>query len=147
MKNYFNADDRASHIIVIAMQTYLSRLIESETLTKEEKTRFKTALTHIEKANGDILDRLGSAYVDRVLAETKQNDLRFVPRCVKSQRSTMSYVSQELIIDVLREAMFMNCCDCTKCDWKNCKIYELGVKADYAPRESDGCPFKETLIP
>lgn len=147
MKNYFNAEDRASHIIVIAMQTYLGRLIESETLTKEEKTRFKTALTHIEKANGDILDRLGSAYVDRVLAETKQNDLRFVPRCIKSQRSTMSYVSQELIIDVLREAMFMNCCDCTKCDWKNCKIYELGVKADYTPRESDGCPFKETLIP
>lgn len=146
MKNFFNAEDRTTHIIVTAMQNYLRKLTESQTLTNDERTRYKTALTHIEKANGSVFDRLGSAYVDRVLSETKNNDLRLVPKCIKSERTMMSYVTQEQILSVLNKARYLWCDECEDTCWKECPIYQVGVKTDLETRNNDdGCPFNMTM--
>lgn len=140
MKNYFNAEERTRHIILLAMQSNLEDMLNSEALSNEERTFLKYCKTYITKFNGSIFNRYGESYKRKIVGTMRSNDLRLVGKYA-NKIDCISYSASEDLkgaIDELR----MSCIDCKRCDYTNCSVYAISVSCDIDGNgKSTGCPY------
>ena len=59
MKNYFNANERTKHIILLAMQTVADDFSAVDSITDEERKYLRMATTYIKKFNNSVFERFG----------------------------------------------------------------------------------------
>jgi hypothetical protein len=144
MNNYFNAQTRTNHIILLAMQYTLEDMALNKALTPEEQKWLKTACTYLKKFNSAVFERLGEPYKRKILGTMQINDLRLVPN-YNQKEDCISYCATEDIMPKVSELQFFHCMECNKQDYLNCAVYALSISCDVTPQQNNlcsTCPFK-----
>ena len=80
VKQYLNKDERDNLLGFAGLNIYLQRRLSKwgKNLTTDERRRFKTALTNIEKAQTSIINRLPKHEALKVLKASKDYDVRIL---------------------------------------------------------------------
>lgn len=141
MKEYFNARDRANHIIVTAMQSIVGQLVPSETLSDTEREWLKAVEDNLKKFNSSIYGRMGDPYRRKVENTVKSNRIEFVGRYAES-RGAISECASEDLQPCLDKLIQYNCMDCDKENYLDCPTYAIAVACDCDAKCDKGCPFK-----
>ncbi len=143
MKNYFNAEERTRHIIILAMQETIRELSESDTLTDEEKELLKKCEKNLIKFNALIFERMGEPYQRKIERTMQANNLRLVGKYA-SACDCINHAASEDLTRGIKELRMFNCMDCEKCDYLNCGTYACMIACDIDGKKSEDniCPFR-----
>lgn len=140
MKNYFNAEERARHIVLLAMQEPMLEFSKCDALTEEEKSLLKKIHNTVLKFNKSVFERLGEPYQRKVESTMRVNNLELVGK-FQPHNDCLSYSAQEDLIGKLSELRMFNCLDCEKCDFKDCAMYAMCIACDIDGEGESGCPY------
>lgn len=140
MKNYFNAEERAMHIVLLAMQKTAEDFTKSDALTAEEKSLLKKAHKAVLNFNKAIFERFGEPYRRKIENTMQVNNLELVGK-FEPHNDCISHSAQEDLKPKLSELRMFNCLDCTKGEFKDCAMYAMCVACDIDGEGENGCPF------
>lgn len=141
MKNYFNANERSRHIVVMSMAGIAEEFLNSNALTDEERRSIELSVKHIKNFNKSVFNRFGEAYKRSVLGTIDINKVVLVSKAV-STADALSYSQAEDLIPMLKDLQLLNCLDCEKGEYKNCAMYGMMVSCGCEASCENGCPFK-----
>ena len=128
MKDYLNNAEMQQTIVLNTSKNVINHFIESEIMTKAEKSDLKRAGTYITKSLKSMFDRLadseGRKYVRKfnnshvvVLNDSELDVLKKRKSC----ELNAAYEDNKEYIELASITMDLNCKDCTK-DWKTCDL-------------------------
>lgn len=141
MKNYFNANERSRHIVVMSMAGIAEEFLNSNALTDEERRAIELAVKHIKNFNKSVFSRFGEAYKRAVLGTIDINKVVFVSKALPTQ-DALSYSQSEDLVPMLKDLQLLNCLDCEKCNFKECAMYGMMMACGCDGAGNSGCPFK-----
>ena len=130
MRNYFNEKERNTHILAIGMEGVVKTMLDEFTaLTEEEREDLKLALKHFKAFNDSIFERFGEVYRRKI-----QNTMETKTVCIASRytakNDSTTYCDRDDIARCIGEIQAFNCCDCDRCDWKDCSVYKESVMCE-----------------
>lgn len=144
MRDYFNSEERAKHIIILAMEQVVKDMESSTALTEEEKKCLKAIKSNLLKFNNSTFDRFGDSY-RRKIQNTLQINTIVLVGSNSAYTEAISECATEDLEPCVKELMF-NCMGCEKCNYKDCAIYNIAVACDIeGTNEDKGCPYKWEL--
>lgn len=143
MRNYFNAKEKTSHIIIMAMQHIVEEMASCGAVTEQEKKWLTKCAELIEKFNDSAFERFGDSYRRKIKNTLDINTLKLVSKFGK-QAEAISECATEDLVPCIKELM-ISCVGCEKCDYKNCAIYNIGVACDINGHTQSGCPYRESI--
>jgi hypothetical protein len=141
MKNYFNAQERNRHILVMGLLGIAEEFLNSNAPTDDEKRAIDNACKHLRKFNKSVFNRFGQAYANAVLGTVEINKLVMVSKALPTA-DCLSYSAAEDLKIKLKDLQLMNCLDCERCDFKDCAVYGMMVSCGMDATCESGCPFK-----
>lgn len=141
MKNYFNAEERNRHIIMMAMEGVAEAFMESNAITDDERALLDKMCKHIKKFNKSVFNRFGQAYANAVFGTLDANKLVFVSKALPT-RSCVGYSDASDLFPMLKDLQLLNCLDCEKEEFKCCPMYNMMVSCGCDATCDNGCPFK-----
>lgn len=144
MNNYFNAQTRTNHILLLAMQEVCESMSTNNSLSADEQKWLKTATTYLKKFNHSAFERMGEAYKRKILGTMQINDLRLVSK-YGQQNECITYCATEDIAPKVSDLQFFHCMECQRCDYKDCAVYALSVSCDVEPQKENElsvCPYR-----
>lgn len=143
MKNYFNKEERTTHIVVLAMQKTLSDFSKSDALSEEEKKLLTDSVKKLIKFNAKIFERMGEPYRRKIEKTMEVNHLKLVGKYAVTQ-DCVSHVATVDLERGLKELQMFNCLDCEKCDYLNCGTYACMIACDIDGKQTNEniCPFR-----
>ena len=142
MKNYFNAEERTKHIILLAMQEVAKEMQSSEAITPKERQMLVKIEEWTTKFNSSVFERYGEAYARKIEKTMQANTLRLVGK-YNEQAKAISHVATEDLELLVDELHAFKCLDCEKTNFKDCATYNICVSCDVEGNENcEGCPFK-----
>lgn len=141
MKNYFNANERTKHIILLAMQTVADDFSAVDSITDEERKYLRMATTYIKKFNNSVFERFGEPYRRKIINTMQMNHLKLVGKFENTQDCITEAAAEDLI-PKLRDVQMFYCMDCQKENHKDCAIYAMCVSCGIDGDDTDGCPYK-----
>ena len=145
MKNYFNAEERARHIVILAMQERAEAFIDSDALTKEEQKAIKKINEWCFKFNSLLFDRLGESYQRKVEKTMACNTLSLVGKYAEVAHAINHVPIQDLDY-MVQELRAFKCLDCEREDFKNCGMYCTCIACDVDGNGKEkGCPFRAEI--
>lgn len=142
MRNYFNEKERNTHILALGMEGVVKAMLEDFTaITDSERKDLEKALKHFAKFNDSIFDRFGEVYKRKI-----QNTMETKTVCIASKytakNDSSTYCDKDDIAKVMSELQTFNCCDCERCEWKECSVYKASVMCEVEGTNDSGCPYK-----
>ena len=142
MRNYFNEKERNTHILAIGMEGVVKTMLnEFSALTEEEREDLKIALESFKAFNDSIFDRMGDVY-RRKITNTMETKTVCIASRYTAKNDSSTYCDRDDIARCVGEIQAFNCCDCTRCDWKECSVYKASVMCEVEGSSTDGCPYK-----
>ena len=142
MKNYFNAEERTRHIVLMAMKEIVQKFSESESLSNDEFKNLKKIPALIDKVSDSIFERMGTPYRRKIISTLEVNNLKLVGKYSVSQEC-ISHSATEDLEKKLADLRMFNCMDCENNDYKNCAMYAMCIACDI---DADGngidCPYR-----
>lgn len=144
MKDYLNGDYRTSVAYLLDIDLMYKKLIDSDNITKEERTAFKHAKTWHKKAIASMKKRLPDDFkkIDRML---KDNVIVMKPKIQEVIDNRSIAITDDRLRDILEILINDNCIGCTHENWKQCHIWKLQDDLDVSSmyNEPDGmCQYK-----
>lgn len=143
MRNYFNAKEKTSHIIIMAMQHIVEEMTSCGAVTEQEKKWLNKCAELIEKFNDSAFERFGDSYRRKIKNTLDINTLKLVSKFGKQAEAISECATEDLVPCI--NALMVECVGCEKCDYKNCAIYNIGVACDINGHTQSGCPYRESL--
>lgn len=145
MRSYFNAKERTTNIIIMAMKYILEEMAESSGITEEEKKWLDKATQLVDNFNNSVCDRFGDSYRRKIANTIAINDVKLVSKFGKQAEAISECATDDIYpcVDKLRD---IECCNCTKCNFKDCAIYNLCISCDVFGDNQNGCPYKWEMI-
>lgn len=134
VKQYLNKEERDNFLGFSGLGIYLQKRLDkwSTNLTSDERRRFKTALTNIQKAQASIIDRLPKHEVLKIVKASREHDVRILTiegaRALE-KRSKQEYeknlhIKIEEMEVIATQILIHNCYRCkTVCD--KCMYYGM----------------------
>ena len=141
MKNYFNAQERNRHIVMMAMEGTAEEFLDSSALTEEELTSIRLACKHIKNFNTSIMKRFGQAYAHAVYGTLDANKLVFVSKALPTGKA-VGYCDEKSLKPMLKDLQLFNCMDCEKEEHIKCPMYNMMIACGVDATCDNGCPFK-----
>ena len=148
MKDYFNAEEQAHHLAILACQSKAKTLREAKTYrtqepicSKYERTCLKYAETYLNKFTESVFARMGEPYVRKLQSTLECNVIDIVGK-EAPRKEAITKCAQEDLLPKIRELQALNCMWCERCDFKNCAMYAMGVAVGLEDKNETGCPFK-----
>jgi hypothetical protein len=142
MRNYFNERERNTHILAIGMEGVVKVMLKEFTaLTEEEREDLKLALEHFEAFNDSIFDRFDDVY-RRKITNTMETKTVCIASRYTAKNDNSTYCDRDDIARCVGEIQAFNCCDCDRCDWKECSVYKASVMCEVEGNTQEGCPYK-----
>ena len=142
MKNYFNERERNTHILAIGMEGVVKAMLkEFNALTEEEREDLELALEHFKNFNDSIFERFGEVY-KRKITNTMETKTVCIASKYTAKNDNTTYCDRDDIARCVGEIQAFNCCDCSRCDWKECSVYKASVMCEVEGVNEDGCPYK-----
>lgn len=143
MKDYLNGEYRTSAAYLLDVDLLYKKFIDSNNVTKEERTAFKHAKTWHQKAMKMMKERVPDDFkkIDRMLSD---NIIVMKPKVQELIDHKAIYITDDRLRDILEVLINDHCTGCNECDWKHCIIYKLNDDLDVSSmyNEPDGtCPF------
>lgn len=141
MKDYFNAEERTKHIILMSCAHIAKTLSNSPALTEAEKRSLKCVANNMDKFNDSIFSRFGEAYRRKLEGVMKCNKLSLVGKYEKAIEAVDQCVVDDmmLMIDKFRS---WECLTCEREDYNKCFIYNACLTCNVDVSNEGGCPFK-----
>jgi len=118
MKDYLNGDYRTSVAYLLDIDLMYKKLIDSDNITKEERTAFKHAKTWHKKAIASMKKRLPDDFkkIDRML---KDNVIVMKPKVQEVINNGAAItITDDRLRDILEILINDNCIRCTATNWK-----------------------------
>ena len=143
MRNYFNAEERTRHIIILAMEHIVEEMASSNALTGQERKWLEKANELIEKFNNSTFERFGDSYQRKIKNTLDINTLKLVSRFGVQAEAISECATKDL--EPCVKDLMLGCVGCEKQDYTNCAIYNIGVACDINGHTCSGCPYKEDL--
>lgn len=175
VKQYLNKEERDNFLGFSGLGIYLQKRLDkwSNNLTTDERRRFKTALTNIQKAQASIIDRLPKHEVLKIVKASREHDVRILTiegaralekRSKEEYKQNLHIKIEEMEI-IATQILIHNCyrckTTCNKCMYhgmlsrflipglnseNNCP-YSYNEKSDFSQIEEpdDDLIFKEAL--
>lgn len=144
MREYFNASERAKHIVILGMDKVADELLPSVALTDVEKKYLKKAKEYLIKFNNSIFDRFGDSYKRKIKNTLQVNTIAIVPDKNKCNDVISECATEDL--EPCIKGLMVSCINCSKENYKDCAIYNIGVACDIeGTNEDKGCPYKWEL--
>ena len=141
MKNYFNAQERNRHIVMMAMEGTIEEFLESNALSDEEHDALRLALKHIKFFNKSIMKRFGQSYAHAVYGTLDINKLVFVSKALPTGKA-VGYCDETSLKPMLKDLQLFNCMDCEKEEHDKCPMYNMMVACGVDATCDSGCPYK-----
>ena len=141
MKNYFNAQERNRHIVMMAMEGTAEEFLDSSALTEDELTSIRLACKHIKNFNTSVMKRFGQAYAHAVYGTLEVNKLVFVSKALPTGK-TVAYSSAEDLYPMLKDMQMFNCLDCEKEEFNTCPMYNMMMACGIDATCDKDCPYK-----
>ena len=146
MKNYFNKENQANHLLTMAALLGIQNLIKSDAPTAQEIAILKRAEKAIKEFTQSVVNRLGESYRRQLNNKLTLNTFRLVPRCItqKKEDQIADTVDSAVLIEMITLAEPFYCANCTKTDCTECKIYGIKTFLNYdgIVDDTDLCPFR-----
>lgn len=145
MKDYINGEARTKVAYLRDIDILYKNLIESDNLSKEEKTEFKHAYTRHRKGIALMKKRLPDDFkkIDRML---KDNVIVMKPKAQEVINNGAAItITDDRLRDILEILIDDHCIGCTHENWKQCHIWKLQDDLDVSSmyNEPDGmCQYK-----
>lgn len=148
MKDYLNGEYRTSAAYLLDVDLLYKKFIDSNNVTKEERTALKHAKTWHQKAMAMMKERLPDDFkkVDRMLSD---NIIVMKPKVQELMNTRAINITDDRLRDILEVMINDHCIGCTAENWKDCHIYQLNDSLDVSScyQEPDGtCPFQYMSI-
>ena len=140
MKNYFNEQDRTSHIIIMCMEHTAKEFATSNALSTEEKKAVNKMIEWCNKLNESIFERFGDAYRRKIHGTLQNNTLRLVGR-YGAYTDCISYCASEDIEPKVRDLMCFHCLGCNNSNYKDCAMYSMAIACGLVGSDTNGCPY------
>lgn len=142
MKNYFNERERNTHILAIGMEGVVKTMLKEFTaLTDYEYEELEEALEHFKNFNDSIFERFGEVY-KRKITNTMETKTVCIASKFTAKNDSSTYCDRDDIARCVSEIQTFNCCDCSRCDWKECSVYKASVMCEVEGHNENGCPYK-----
>lgn len=123
-KQYLNKDERDNFLGFSGLGIYLRRRLEKweSNLTSDERRRFKSALTNIEKAQTSIINRLPKHEAVKILKASKEHDVRILTlegaraleKRAKQDYEKNLHIKFEEMEVIATQILIHNCYQCKK---------------------------------
>lgn len=123
-KQYLNKDERDNFLGFSGLGIYLQKRLTKwgKNLTTDERRRFKTALTNIEKAQTSIINRLPKHEALKVLKASKEHDVRILTlegaraleKRAKQEYEKNLHIKFEEMEVIATQILIHNCYQCKK---------------------------------
>lgn len=140
MRDYFNASERAKHIVVMGMEKIAEELASSTALTQYERNCLQKTKEWLIKFNNSVYERFGDSYKRKILNTLQVNQIAIVSDR-KSYNEAISECASEDLAPCIKDLM-VSCMNCTKENHKDCAIYNIGVACDIdGTNQGKGCPY------
>lgn len=124
VKQYLNKDERDNLLGFAGLNIYLQRRLSKwgKNLTTDERRRFKTALTNIEKAQMSIINRLPKHEAVKILKASKEHDVRILTlegaraleKRAKQDYEKNLHIKFEEMEVIATQILIHNCYQCKK---------------------------------
>lgn len=124
VKQYLNKDERDNFLGFSGLGIYLRKRLEKwgKNLTTDERRRFKTALTNIEKAQMSIINRLPKHEAVKILKASKEHDVRVLTlegaqaleKRAKQDYEKNLHIKFEEMEVIATQILIHNCYQCKK---------------------------------
>ena len=142
MRNYFNEKERNTHILAIGMEGVVKVMLnEFNSLTEEERNDLELALEHFKAFNDSIFERFGEVY-KRKITNTMETKAVCIASKFTAKNDSSTYCDRDDIARCIGGIQTFNCCDCSRCDWRECSVYKASVMCEVEGVNEDGCPYK-----
>ena len=144
MRNYLNGEARTKVAYLRDIDILYKNLIESDNLSKEEKTEFKHAYTRHRKGIALMKKRLPDDFkkIERLLSD---NIIVMKPKVQELINNGAAItITDDRLKDILEVLINDHCVGCTSKDWKNCHIWKLNDDLDVSSlynHEEGTCEF------
>lgn len=123
-KQYLNKDERDNFLGFSGLGIYLQKRLTKwgKNLTVDERRRFKTALTNIEKAQTSIINRLPKHEAVKILKASKEHDVRILTlegaraleKRAKQDYEKNLHIKFEEMEVIATQILIHNCYQCKK---------------------------------
>lgn len=142
MKDYFNQNERRTHIKILSVNEVIRDFAKSSAVSEEERKELLRANKSLDNLNKMIFGRLGASYQKVCVNMVQDNDLVFVTKGTNSisKEDIPSELLQELIKYTQSE-----CINCENCNFKECVIFKINNFFGEKEISQNGCPFKLEL--
>lgn len=141
MKNYFNEKERNTHILAIGMEGVVKTMLnEFNALTDYEYEELEEALEHFKNFNDSIFERFGEVY-KRKITNTMETKTVCIASRYTAKNDSSTYCDRDDIARCVGEIQTFNCCNCSRCDWKECSVYKASVMCEVEGHNENGCPY------
>ena len=142
MKNYFNAKERANHIILLGTEQIADNLLETNALTSEEERALKLCKKHIQNFHKLVFERFGEPYKKKIQNTMAINELGLYSKYAE-KKDCLSYCASEDVYELAKILRGIRCLDCEKSNHKDCAIYSILCSVDGEVNENEsGCPYE-----
>lgn len=134
LKQYLNKEERDNFLGFSGLGIYLQKRLDkwSNNLTTDERRRFKTALTNIQKAQTSIINRLPKHEALKIVKSSKEHDVRILTiegaralekRSKQEYKQNLHIKIEEMEV-IATQILIHNCYKCkTVCD--KCMYYGM----------------------
>lgn len=144
MKDYFNKEEQAKHLALIACQTKIEEVLGINAPSEEEKTYLRYALTYLKKFDKSVYSRMGIDYKNKM--ERTANDSKVVvARKTEAVGDILLDCDYNTLVKMARKLQEEHCWLCEKECHKDCEIYNMAVTLgldEVKDYNGEGCPFK-----
>lgn len=147
MKNYFNQQESAMHLVLMTAMLQADNLIKGNCITSEEIKMLKKAIKNVSDFSESVFERLGDGYKRSLKNKASMNTLRLVSRnCHHTNNAEMEdFIDADILREIITSNYEIDCACCKREDCKQCGIYKIKSYLHYEGKNDDTnlCPFRK----
>lgn len=143
MKNYANRKEIELFTLILAFQEYLKIFKDCEFLSEQEVKNVSKALKSVNEMSESVKERLGYVFLKKIKGFLDCNTLGFYAKGILRDK-VVNNIDDDIITELLNDSGWaMDCFDCDKEDFKNCRCYKIFVEmGKHGNGKEMGCPFR-----
>lgn len=142
MRNYFNEEERNTHILAIGMEGVVKCFLNNTTaLTEQERKDLEKALTYFKKFNDSIFERFGDAYRRKIQGTMETKTVRIQSK-YGTKNDNETHCAKEDLLPLIDDLRAFSCIDCNRTSHLDCPMYNIAVACELEGHNAEGCPYK-----
>lgn len=143
MKNYANRKESDLFTLILAFEEYLKLFKDCEFLSEAEVKEVVKAIKSLDKMQTSVKERLGIVFLKKLKSFLVYNQLGFYAKGIVRDK-VVNNIDDDIVTELLNDSGWaMDCFDCEKEDFKNCRCYKIFVEMGKEGNVKEkGCPFR-----